>query len=118
MQEILIALWIVLILNVILTATVLIIIGSYLVRLRGRMEFLFSQLMSDFLELAEEPMPIAVDEPKAETWDEKYEREIDEIQRRLRADTGLVNLPDPKVSWGQPPAENPANMKDLNVKDI
>jgi hypothetical protein len=118
MQEILIALWIVLIVNLVLTGTILIFIGSFLVRMKNRIEFLFSQLISDFIKLAEEPIPIIDDEPKAETWDEKYEREIDMIQKRLRADSGLVSLPDPQVSWGQPPAENPANMKDLIVKEI
>lgn len=98
---------------------ILIFLGAFLVRFQERMngilKDLFSVLNSPFLSQTQVPSFDAQQEP--ETWDEKYEKELEAIQRRLRADTGLVSLPDPGLSWGQPPAPNPSNMKDLNVKD-
>lgn len=102
-----------------LNTIILIVIGAFLVRFRDR----FNGLFIDFLK-AFENLPIASisnfqNKPlETKTWDEKYEHEIEEIQKRMRIESGLLNLPDPVVSWGQPPIENLENMKDLNVKKI
>lgn len=96
----------------------LVVIGSFIVRFRERVNGLFSDMvkaMSDFAEV-----PVATVEPVAnrpKTWDEKYEVELDNIQRRLRADSGLSDLPAPGVSWGEPPALNNQNTQGLTIKD-
>ena len=99
---------------------IMIFLGAFLVRFRDRV----NQMFSDFLAVLNEPFsneaPPANNEADQEprTWDEKYERELEAIQKRLRAEINLINLPDPGVSYGQPPAPNPSNLKDLNVKDV
>ena len=99
---------------------IMIFLGAFLVKFRDRM----NQMFSDFLAVLKEPFsseaPPASNEENQEsrTWDEKYERELEAIQKRLRAETNLINLPDPVVSYGQPPAPNLSNLKDLNVKDV
>lgn len=97
---------------------ILIFLGAFLARFQDRMngilKDLFSVLNSPFAPQMQIPVD---DQQEPRTWDEKYEKELEAIQRRLRADAGLVSLPDPGLSWGQPPAPNPSNMKDLNVKD-
>lgn len=66
------------------------------------------------------PVPAAPEsEPeRPKTWDEKYEEELESITRRLRGDSGLRDLPNPVLSWGEPPALNTQNTDGLSIKDI
>lgn len=99
----------------------LITIGLFLVRFRGRVNNLFKELI-EAMEVMWGAIPFTptieqdVDRPK--TWDEKYEDELEEMTRRLRANSGLKDLPDPVLSWGEPPAINLQNTDGLLIKDV
>jgi hypothetical protein len=96
-------------------------ISLFLVRFRDRVNNIFADLI-EALEVMWGAVPTAAP-PEAEperpkTWDEKYEEELESITRRLRGDSGLRDLPDPVLSWGEPPALNLQNTDGLSIKDI
>lgn len=89
-------------------------IGTFLVRFRDRVNGLFL----DFTQVMERlfndiPSNIPVEKYTPRTWDEKYEYDLF-VQSRRRSE-GLDDLPDPTISWGQPP--QPTNQPDLQIKD-
>lgn len=97
-------------------------IGLFLVRFRDRVNNIFSDLI-EALEImwASVPTQVAPEQPEVErpkTWDEKYEEELKAITQRLRGDSGLRDLPDPVLSWGEPPALNTKNIDGLSIKDV
>jgi len=96
-------------------------IGLFLVRFRDRVNNVFTDLI-EALEVMWGAMPAApIPEPDVErlkTWDEKYEEELEAMTRRLRSDSGLKDLSDPVLSWGEPPALNVQNIDGLSIKDI
>jgi hypothetical protein len=104
-----------------LNLIVLVVIGAFLVRFRDRTNNIFADLIQA-MEVMWGAVPVApTSEPtetRPKTWDEKYEEELDAMTRRLRADSGLVNLPDPGLSWGAPPAPNAQNEAGMSVKDV
>ena len=99
----------------------LIAISVFLVRFRDRVNNLFRDLI-EAMEVMWGAIPVApamepdIDRPK--TWDEKYEEELEAMTRRLRADSGLKDLSDPVLSWGEPPAINTQNTDGLLIKDV
>lgn len=99
----------------------LVAIGAFLVRFRTRTNNIFADLIQA-LEVMWGAVPIAptseATDNRPKTWDEKYEEELDAMTRRLRADSGLVSLPDPSLSWGEPPARNTQNEAGMSVKDV
>jgi hypothetical protein len=99
----------------------LVVIGGFLVRFRDRTNKIFADLI-EAMEVIWGAVPVAPatepNEARPKTWDEKYEEELDAMTRRLRADSGLVNLPDPGLSWGEPPARNVQNEAGMSVKDV
>lgn len=113
----LICLTVISVLNLIFLAA----IGLFLVRFRDRVNNIFADLI-EALEVmwGAVPVPAAPEsEPeRPKTWDEKYEEELESITRRLRGDSGLRDLPNPVLSWGEPPALNTQNTDGLSIKDI
>jgi len=104
-----------------LNSVFLIVIGANLVRFRNRTDNIFADLI-EAMEVMWGAVPVTpTKEPndvRPKTWDEKYEEELDAMTRRLRTDSGLVSLPDPGLSWGEPPARNPMNAAGMSVKDV
>jgi len=97
-------------------------IGIFLVRFKDRVNNIFADLI-EAMEVMWGIMPVAppvvsdpVERPK--TWDEKYEEELEAMTRRLRSDSGLKDLSNPVLSWGEPPALNPQNTDGLSIKDV
>lgn len=78
----------------------------FMVNLRDKLKEFFSDLM-EVVTVYESPAPVIVQHNKAKTWDEKFEEELEERERRMKMDSGLDDLPSPKVSFGEPPAANP-----------
>lgn len=67
-------------------SVILFFVGAFVVKLRDDMR----QFMSDMVDLAsQDEQPAQLSRPK--TWDQKFEEEIDDIQRRSRQDRGLVD---------------------------
>ena len=95
----------------------LIAIGAFLVRFRDRTNGILSDFLGAMGELPPPAPTVTENKDRPKTWDEKYEEELEAMQRRLRAESGLVNLPDPGLSWGQPPALNPQNTEGLTIQD-
>lgn len=82
-------------------------LAIFLVNLKDSLKEFFS----DFVEALsgfEPPAPVVIKEERQKTWDEKWELHLEELERRRRAESGLQDLPDPTVNWGQPPAPPPA----------
>lgn len=117
MEYLLIALFALSLLN----SIILIFIGLFLVRFRDRVNNIFVDLI-EAMEVIWGAVPVVQStEPtveRAKTWDEKYEEELESITRRLRTDSGLKDLPDPVLSWGEPPAMNSQNTDGLSIKNI
>lgn len=101
----------------VLNLIVLIGIGAFLVSLRDRINAIFSDIITLFAENSPPELSFTKEAERPKTWDEKYEEELEALQRRLRGDSGLLNLPDPGVSWGEPPAMNNANAQGLNIQN-
>lgn len=67
-------------------SVILFFVGAFVVKLRDDMR----QFMSDMVDLASQDAQPA--QPlRSKTWDQKFEEEIDELQRRSRQDRGLVD---------------------------
>lgn len=101
----------------VLNLIVLVGIAAFLVRFRDRINGIFGDLFNVMGEMPPVPTVADTTKPRPKTWDEKYEEELEALQRRLRSDSGLQDLPEPKLSWGEPPAPNPANTEGLTIKD-
>lgn len=85
-----------------LNLLILVVIGAFLVQFRERVNGLFK----DFINVIENLFSSSSSDVKNEvhiprTWDEKYEHEL--LLQSRRMSSGLQDLPDPTVSWGQPP---------------
>ena len=96
-------------------------IGLFLVRLRDRVNMMFADTIEAMgvVHGAIPEMPEIIIDTKVKTWDEKYEEELDYIAKRMREGSGLRDLTDSGVSWGDaPPAPNAANSQDLIIKDV
>jgi hypothetical protein len=63
---------------------VLVILGVFLVRFRDQITL-------------QQRLPVPIPNKSVKNWEDKYEEELNEFQRRLRADAGLVELPLPQV---------------------
>lgn len=104
-----------------LNSIVLIGIGAFLVRFRNRTNNIFADLIEAMQLMWGATPPTPTTEPndnRPKTWDEKYEEELEAMTRRLRTDSGLVSLPDPGLSWGEPPARNVQSSEGLAVRDV
>jgi hypothetical protein len=91
-------------------------IGIFLVRFRDRMNKIFVDFIGAMETMGAVPITLEKVEDRPKTWDEKYEEELDQMQKRIRANSGLQDLPSPGLSWGAPPALN--NVEGLAIKDV
>lgn len=95
----------------ILNFVLLISIGFYLVRLKERINGIFSDLFTDFLGRPEPVLP----DKRPKSWDQKYEESLEYIASFSKNDSGLKDLPEKMdVSWGVPPA--PKKIPDLIIQ--
>ena len=80
-----------LILFIVLSNTILMFfLGVYLVRMNER----FNQMIQDLVEIISGmDSTIPITDVKSKTWDQKYEDELEEISRRMRQGSGLLDLP-------------------------
>lgn len=94
-------------------------VGLFLVKFRDRVNAVFGDLIQA-MEIMWGAIPDAESfEPEiSKTWDQKYEEELESINKRLRADSGLKDLSDPGLSWGEPPSVNIKNADGLSIKNI
>ena len=65
-------------------------IGIFLVRMNDRFDNMFAELVEI---ISDSPSAVPPSAKKSQTWDEKYEMELESVQRRLRIDSGLSDLP-------------------------
>lgn len=89
---------------------------SFVVNLREKLREFFSDLV-EMIAVMEPPSPVVVqndDRPK--TWDEKFEEELAERERRMRGESGLSDLPPPRANYGEPPAPNQEAQEGLIVR--
>ncbi len=71
----------------IINLIVLFYLGANIVRLRENQR----EFLSDILQLIQGLDSNGKSRLKGKSWDEKYEEELDDIQRRIRQDRGLVD---------------------------
>ena len=98
-----------------LNLALLFFLGTYLVRMNDR----FSSMMNDLVRVLVEQnsvIPEVQEENVVKTWDQKFEEEIDRINRRMRFDSGLSDISD-GVSYNAPPAPNKAASEGLTIRD-
>jgi hypothetical protein len=85
----------------------LVYLGLFLVRRESIQKQFFQELLDAIEEMGNIPLtPVITSQERPKTWEEKYEEELNEIQKRLKTDPGLVDLDEIKTSWGRPPAPN------------
>lgn len=92
---------------------VLLYLASFLVRQKEMQDEFNADLVNAIGNLVELPSP----SPAKPGWEDKYEDELDAAMRRIRANSGLKDLPDPMLNWGEPPAPNTNNMGGLTIED-
>jgi hypothetical protein len=80
-----------------LNTLIIFFLGVFVVRFNQRINQMFSDLVSVLVKVPEADVSLNLPESK-KTWDEKYEEEIEIFSRRLRADSGLSDLPYPNVT--------------------
>jgi len=96
-------------------------IGIFLVKFRDRVNDVFRDLIQAMeIMWGAVPNDSSFDPniERSKTWDEKYEEELESINKRLRADSGLKDLSDPVLSWGEPPSINIKNVDGLSIKNV
>ena len=92
-------------------------IAVFLVRFRDRNNKIFADLIEAMESSFSFVSPIATSstEARQKTWDEKYEEELNVVARRVKENSNLIDLPDPTLSWGAPPA--PKKINGLSMQD-
>lgn len=96
----------------------LVAIGAFLVEFRSRVNGMFSGLVNVIEQLFGDLPEPSVEVHSKKTWDEKYEEELENRNRLMKQQTGLLDLPDnPELAWGAPPAPT-KNAKEMSIKDI
>lgn len=65
-------------------------IGIFLVRMNDRFDNMFAELVEI---ISDSPSAVPPSAKKSQTWDEKYEREMEMIARRMRGESALDDLP-------------------------
>lgn len=113
------ALLVALVIISIINLVIVIAIGRFIVLFRDRVDSIISDLIKA-MEFMWGAIPIETTSEttvdRAKTWDEKYEEELEAMNRRLQS--GLDDLPSPVLSWGSPPAMNPQKADGLSIKDV
>lgn len=66
-------------------------IGVFLVRMNDRFDKMFAELV-EIISDSPSALPPSTTK-KSQTWDEKYEREMEMIARRMRGESALDDLP-------------------------
>lgn len=78
-----------------------------------------ASMIGDLAQIMAQPFaaeaPIAPDN-QIKTWDQKYEEELEMVQRRLRSVSGLADLSE-NASYNAPPAPNPQAAEGMRVVD-
>ena len=100
---------------------VLVFLARIIMRLGDQQREFFGdvvEVMEEFEPVAPAPPP-EPQEKKSKTWDEKYEEEIAEAERRRRRESGLLDLGPPRnmSNYGMNPMSIPANQDGLVVQD-
>jgi hypothetical protein len=93
-------------------------LALFVVRSRARQDEFNSDLvmMISGFEPPEEPV-VQPQMMRPKTWDEKYEEELASVEQRMRGDAGLTDLPEPKATFGEPPAANTEAREGLTFRD-
>ena len=65
-------------------------IGIFLVRMNDRFDNMFAELVEI---ISDSPSAVPPSAKKSQTWDEKYEREMEMLARRMRGESALDDLP-------------------------
>lgn len=88
------------------TFVLMVFLVGFIVNLREKLREFFSDLV-EMISGFEPPAPVIVKtNERQKTWDEKFEDELAERERRMKSDSGLSDLPPPKADYGEPPARN------------
>lgn len=97
----------------------LFILALFVVRSRARQDEFNSDLvmMISGFEPPEEPVAVQPQMMRPKTWDEKYEEELALAEQRVKGDSGLADLPEPKATFGEPPAANTDAQEGLLFRD-
>lgn len=90
-------------------------LAVYVVRSMDRTASMIGELSQIMAQPFAAETPIAPDN-QAKTWDQKYEEELEMIQRRLRSASGLADLSE-NASYNAPPAPNPQAAEGMMVLD-
>lgn len=93
-------------------------VAAFLVQFRNFVREFFSDLVNMIAGI-EPPEPVVVkDESKTKTWDEKFEEELAERERRMRDELGggLLDIDRPKENYAAPAAPNIQNQSGLIVR--
>lgn len=92
-------------------------LAVYVVRSMDKTTMMIRDLSSILSEpLATEMLTNSNSESAIKTWDQKYEEELEMIQRRLRQASGLADLPI-SSSYNAPPAPNSQAAEGLKIVD-
>lgn len=89
-----------------LNLTLTLFLGVFVVRSVDRITSMIGDLASMVMNEPVTPVSSLESAPRAATWDEKFEAEIDAAQRRLRQMTNLADLPT-GPTYSIPPATEP-----------
>lgn len=92
-------------------------IGVFLVQFRQFVREFFSDLV-DMISGIEPVAPVFVkDDSRPKTWDEKFEEELSERERRMKEElgVGLLDLAPPRQNYNAVPAPNPQAQKGLTI---
>lgn len=90
-------------------------LAVYVVRSMDRTAAMIGDLSQIMAQPFAPETPIVSDnQPK--TWDQKYEEELEMIQRRLRTASGLADLSE-NASYNAPPAPNPQAADGMRIVD-
>jgi len=92
-------------------------LSIYVVRSMDRTTMMIRDLSSIISEpLATQALTNSDVESQVKTWDQKYEEDLEMIQRRIRQASGLTDLRD-GTSYNTPPAPNSQAAEGLKIVD-
>ena len=100
----------------IMTTVMIFFLGAFIARESSLMKEFFSDLVNMISGI--EPVAVPIESPKQKTWDEKYEEDLADRDRRFReeSDVGLIDLARPTSNYGVAPAANPQAQEGLILR--
>ena len=96
-----------------LNLAMLVVVGAFLVQFRERVNVIFGDLIDAIETLMQKNFSSSEKKFYPKTWDEKYEYELNLASSRMSSN--LQDLPDPTISWGNPP--KPVSQEGLVIKN-